>query len=245
MSQIQEVPIEAVTAVTQRAVTLADEARACIVRDDEANVAAAEFLRHTIKAALKQADEAFDPIIRANHAAHKLAVAQKAGAVAPLLEAERIVKAAMGAYAQRLLEEQRAELRRAEEAQRAAAAEQRRLQAEQQQRAEEARLAEAVRLADAGKPAAADALLAAPVVVEPVVAAPVYAKYIPPPKAAGISTKMVWKFSIADPKAVAREYCVPNEVAIRALVAAHGAAAAALVGGIEVWEEPVVSARAP
>ncbi len=55
--------------------------------------------------------------------------------------------------------------------------------------------------------------------------------------------RKVWQFRIVDPAAIKREYMQPDEKKIRGLVKALGLQAAAAVGGIEVYEDQIVSAR--
>jgi hypothetical protein len=62
--------------------------------------------------------------------------------------------------------------------------------------------------------------------------------------AAGISTRKSFTYRIVDASKIDRRFLIPDEVSIRKLVRAMGPDAAAIVGGIEVIEERIVSARA-
>jgi len=216
----------AVEVVERQLPQVAEKAKAFVTITDDATMErAGTFLVHEVKAMLKLADEAFDPIISAAHKTHKLAVEKKKISTAGLLEAERVVKAAIARYA---------ETKRA-----AAAAEQRRIEAEARQRAEDEREKQALALAEAGHAKAADALIEAPLVVEQ--PAPVVAPVAPK----GVSVRTVFKFRIVDPSKINSAFMTPNETAIATMVRSQGVGAIAIVGaGIEVYEESVVSSRA-
>jgi len=221
-------PLELVTTeIRPQIVSLADEARAFTIRDSATLEAAGEFLRLRVKAMLRQADEAFDPIIKAAHATHKVAVERKKAVTEPLLEAERTLKGAIGEYHASILEQQRVE--------------QRRLEAEARVEAERKQLEAAAALEKAGQREAAEQVLQAPVVVLPVPrpAAP------PPAAPKGVSVRTVFKYRFLNPDLIHRNFMVPNEGAIAALVKSQGQKAVATigVGGIEVYEESVVSSR--
>lgn len=171
-------PTPELAAVEQHSLALPDEARALVIASDPDYQAACLFLRERIKAVLREADAAFDPIIKAAHTTHREAVAQKARVVAPTLEAERIAKAAISGY---LREQERlrlAEHRAAQERARALA------ETEALERA-----AHAERL---GKVDKAIAILEAPLRVPPVVPA------TPAPKAAGVSIRETWRAEVVD-----------------------------------------------
>ncbi len=93
-------------------VTIATEARALRVVDAASMEQAGAFLTERIKPMLKEANTVLDPVIAAANASHKAALAAKAKVTKPLLEAEHLLKSAVGAY---ILGEQR---RRAAEAER-------------------------------------------------------------------------------------------------------------------------------
>lgn len=221
----EALPLSVVSERVEHDVTgVAAEARAFKITDATTMDAAGEFLRLRVKAVLKQADEAFDPIIKAAHEAHRTALAQKQKVTKPLLDAETALKREIAAYHARVQEAQRAE--------------QRRLEAEAREREEERRLEEAAALEKMGRQQEAQAVIEAPVVVEPP-KAPTPAPAAPK----GVSVRKVYRFRITDPRAVKPDFLMPNEGAIGALVKQMGAAAAAVVGGIEVYEEAVVSSR--
>jgi len=199
------------------------EASAIAITTDEELQVAAEFLRVRVKAVLKEIDLTFDPIVRRAHETHKEALAQKARHAGPLLAAEKALKRVIGDY-------QAAEKRRLAE-------ERRRLEAEARETAERERLAEAERLEAEGHTEEAEAALNAPIIPEAV----------PVREAAtvrGVSTRVVWKFRIINADLVGRDFCSPNEPAIASLVGKMGEKAAGIIGGIEVYQDTVVSSRA-
>ena len=186
--------------------------------------AAGAFLTEQLKPALAEIERTWRPMQRKIQAAHKEVVAQRRRHEDPLFEAERIVKGAMGTY---VTEQRRI----------AAVAETERLRVAREE-AESAALAEAERLEAAGHKEAAEEKITAPVV--PVVSAP------PPeePKAAGTSARLVTKYRIIDSTRIHRAYMMPDEKKIGQIVRSMGADAEELVGGIELYQVPVIAARA-
>lgn len=216
---------EAVLVLEQQISPLVAEAGAIRITDETTMNAAGEFLRLRVKAILRQADEAFDPIIAAAHATHRTAIEQKKAITAPLLAAEVALKRAIGDYSIRVRQAAEIERRQAEAAARVAA--------------ETARIEEAMALEKAGHAQAAVARIEAPIEVAPV--------RLPPAPAVpkGVSTRMVWKFRVVDATKISAPFLCPNEQAIAVVVKSMGRKALSLVGpGIEVYEEPVVSSRA-
>lgn len=209
--------------VEHQALEIVEQSKAITILDDLDYENAGAFLRDNVKLVRRKIDAMFDPVIKASHLAHKEAVGAKKQLTAPLLEAERLVKSAMGTYYQK----QQAEIRRAE---------QERLKAAREE-AERRQLEEAAELEDAGRNVEAEAKIEEPVM--PVVTSPAPAA----PKAAGTSVRMVKKFRIINAAAIDRKFLIPDEKKIGQLVRSLGADAETLVGGIEVYEEASVSAR--
>ena len=183
---------------------------------------AGEFLR-SIKTVRQRIKDTFDEPINRAHLAHKAMLAAKVEHDEPLKSAEAVVKRKMGDY--KAAEER---LRQAEE---------RRLREEAQREAEEQRLAEAARLEAEGRKAQADALLEVPVVAPPVVL-PTQA-----PRSEGVSTRKVWKYRIVDPSVIPREWLIPDEKAIGAVVRTRGEAAKGAIPGVEVYSEDSVAVK--
>lgn len=214
----------AVAAVEEHASEVVATAAAFHAIEDHATYnQAAAFLTDTLKPALDELEATFGPIVKKAHEAHKEAIAQRRRHEQPLLEAQRIVKGAMGAFV--TAERARAEAEEAE-----------RLRKAREER-EAAQLAEAERLEEAGHHEAAKEKIAAPTV--PVVTTPAPA----PPQAEGVTTRMVTKYRIVDEAAIGRKYLKPDTTKIGQVVRAMGADAVELVGGIEVYEEPVTAVR--
>ena len=186
--------------IEAQAGVLVTQAQTLAVTDAASFQQAGVFLR-TIAAYLKRVKEVFDPLVEAAHTAHKVAVAQRAKMAEPAQTAERLVKAAMGTY-------EAAERERVAAAERAAAAERRRLE-------DEERLRLATALEAEQKPAEAERALTAPVAIR--VPTPVIA---PVAKVEGVSFREDWDFEIEDAALIPREYLVPDEKKIRAVVRA-------------------------
>jgi len=160
-----------------RALTLADQAKGFHIVKQPDYEAAASFLRDT-KALAKEITDFFLPLKKAAHDAHAKIVAAERDKLAPLAEAEKIVKNSMLAYTRRVEEEQRV----ANEAAREIA----------HREAEERQLAAAIAAEKRG-----DAAKAAEIISRPVLT------IVPPPpveipKVAGIAKRSVWKANITN-----------------------------------------------
>ncbi len=196
---------------------------AAMIQNDEDYVAAGAFLTEQIKPALAKIETTFRPMQRAADKNKAEIMAQRKRHEEPLLEAEKAVKGSIGAYHQRQQEIAReAERERLADARRAA---------------ESKALEEAARLESEGKVDAAEARLEAPVM--PIVTTAPVATV---PKAAGIAVKTKTCYRITDPAKITTAYLMPDTKKIRQIVSSFGADAAEMVGGIEVYEEPVVAA---
>ena len=116
-------------AVTEKALSIVEQAEAVQVRDNE-TYAAAGRLWQDIGDMIKEVKETFDPICEAAHRAHKAATAKRAQYLDPLTKAQRTVKSLMAAY-----DAEQERIRREEE---------RRLAEIARKQEEERRLAEAI-----------------------------------------------------------------------------------------------------
>jgi len=186
------------------------------IKNNDEYLAAAGLLQ----AGRKMADaigESYDPIIAKAHAAHKEAISKRDEQLKPIRAGLEKLKRVIGIYRdeqERKMKEERA-----------------RLEAETRRQEEEHRLAVALEVEAAGNQAEADAIMAEPVSVAPVfVQAPV-------PKVDGVVFREVWKFRITDPNLVPRQYMVPDEKRIGAVVRALKSQAK--IAGVEVWSEKV------
>ena len=208
--------------IEQQGGVLVAQAQGITVRNAETFQQAGVFLR-TIAGYLKRVAEVFDPVVEAAHKAHKVAVEQRKKMAEPAQTAERLVKAAMGAY-------ETAERERAAKAQREADAERRRLE-------DEERLHLASVLETQGKAKEAELALTAPVAVR-VPPSPVVVM----PRAEGVSFREDWDFEIEDALLIPREYLIPDEKLIRATVKAQKAETK--IPGIKAVPRTITSVRA-
>lgn len=139
----------------------------------------------------------------------------------PMERAEnQIIKPAMSKFQQ---EEER---RRKEEEDR--------LRAEAKRKEEDARLRDAEAMQADGHGELADAILAAPVVVAPVVVPRMETP-------AGISYRESWKFEVLDPNALPREYLAVDEKKIGGVVRALKGETR--IAGVRVWMEKTIAGR--
>ncbi|MDD2858877.1 MAG: hypothetical protein PHU75_09410 [Candidatus Nanopelagicales bacterium] len=171
------------TAIRAEITTWAQAVAALKITSEPTYRDAAEMLLN-VRAIRGRVNATFDPVIEAAHKSHKAALAAKAEHEAPLATAERAIKGMMSAY---MAEQERLRL-----------AEQSRLAAIARQEEEDRRLAEAQAAQDAGDAEMAEALIAQPVVVQPVKAAPAV------PKIAGVVYRTTWRAEVVDLAALVR-----------------------------------------
>ncbi len=201
--------------VTEQALAYPDRARALCIADADGYHAACEFLKG-VKALRAEIAETFEPHIKRAHESHKALLKEKADAETPLLEAERITKAALVDY-----DHAQEQIRRAEQA---------RLQAELRQREEARRLADAVALESAGEQAEADALIDAPIEVPVVAVAPMT------PKVGGIVYRETWSATVTDLGALVKHVAANPALAglLSANMPALNAQARSLKGQLQI-----------
>jgi hypothetical protein len=193
-----------------------------ITTNEEFEVAGAELRR---VASLKRAiEDAFAPAKKAAYDAHKKITALEAALLEYPKTAEALIKQAISRF-----DMEQARIRRIREAE---------AQAEAKRRQDAAAMEEAEALQAAGDQRGAEQ------VIEEAAAAPAPVIELARPMAAGISTRKSFTYRIVDASKIDRRFLIPDEVSIRKLVRAMGPDAAAIVGGIEVIEERIVSARA-
>jgi hypothetical protein len=107
---VAEQAIDPKQRLEETALSVPEQARAIIVRDQATLDAAGAMLTERIKPLLKEAAEIFDPVISAANASHRAAIEAKKRVTEPLLQAEAILKNAVGNFLQ-----QQERLRRQEE----------------------------------------------------------------------------------------------------------------------------------
>jgi hypothetical protein len=228
---------EQTSAVTARALSWPDQAKALRIIDGPTYERAAALLVD-IKGLRKEVDAAFDPIIADAHRAHRTACEKKRQAEAPLVEAERLVKASMSEFT---VEQER--LRQAEE---------RRLQEAARQEEESRLLAEAAALEREAVATHDDGLLqeAHELIERPIVAPPVsVARTVP--KVSGVVHRENWsarvtsvaaliKFVAAHPEH--QNLLTPNQAALNQL--ARAMKSNLRIDGVQAINTPTVAAGA-
>lgn len=216
MDQIEQVKSEAMNVVEQA------EALGPI-EDQETYERACELLTDVVKPLRKKVAETFEPIKKKAYDAWQETLKQMRRHDDPLAEAERQLKMGIGAWdlkQKRIAEQEEAERRRlAREAAEAQAVE------------------EAAALERDGYDEAAQERIEQPT-------APVMTQAPAPAKPKGVSTRYRWRFRVISESKVARKFMQPNQKKIAGVVSSMGPDAADLVGGIEVYQEPIVSGRA-
>ena len=168
------------------------------------------------KALLKEIDEGYNDIIRAAHQLHKKAVARKAKYYSPVEDGVKFVKGLLERF-----DRDQEEKRQAEE---------RRLREIARKEEEERRLQEAIEAEANGETDISEAILEEPVYIPPVIVQ----KEIPK-VSGGPVYRTVWKFRIKDKDRIPKEYMIPDEVRIGAVVRAMKDQAN--IPGIEVYSE--------
>lgn len=235
MTPTEAVLVDQAKDVTALALTWPEKARAVAVVDDSTYGQAAEMLLG-VKALRGQVDEAFDGIISKAFAAHREACSQKKKAEGPLVEAEAVLKLAMGTYTTAQERKRLEEVRRRQEEER---------RSEETRRIEEAAAKEREAKASGDEELLAEAheLIEAPIITAPV--------YVPPVvKAAGISTRENWSASVTNIRLLIAFVAAhpehtnllqSNTTALNSL--ARAMKANLKIPGVAVVNNPVVSAR--
>lgn len=205
--------------VNTLALSVPDQAKQIVIASNEDYVRAGELLL-VIKEIRKKIENTFKPIKQKMDAAKKEVLDQERAADAPLIEAEGIIKPRIAAWN---AEQER--IRRAEED---------RLREEARKQEEERRLQDAILAEQSGNKEEAAAIMDTPVQA-PVVVVP---KAIP--KVAGIAMTKQWKFRITDANKIPRQYLVPDETKIGAVVRALKDQTS--IPGVEIFSVDSVSA---
>jgi len=176
--------------VTEQALSWPEQAQQLQILDAGTYTRAGEMLR-SIKALRKEVDEAFDPIIRKAHDAHREACGQKKRAETPLAEAETILKRALVAY-----DTEQDRLRREEEA---------RLREIARREEEERRVQEAAALeTEAVETNNPELLYEANELIERPIEAPIVQLPKATPKVEGLSFREKWEAVVTDKLALIR-----------------------------------------
>ncbi len=188
------------------------------LESDENYETAGEHLK-TCKSLTKQIRDFMSPIVKAAHEAHKAAKARENETLAPIKKAQTVIGGVMGAYQTEL-----AEARRIAEAEERARLEQEAAKAKEQyvdvlienDRCDEAEAVEA----------------APPMRQEPKI-------FDAAPKVTGTAVRTTWCFEIVNPNALPRDYLIPDEKGIGAVVRARQDNTD--IPGVRVWPETKVT----
>ena len=194
-------------------------ASALVIDSPESLGLGAEFLRDLRTAKLK-IKAVFDPARMSADKAHKQIVAASRKVTEPIARAESLVKGKIGAYRVQVEAERRAE--------------EQRLAAVARKQDEERRLAEAERLEADGRKEEAEAVIEAPAMPVPMPVLPDTT-----PKTEGVSVRKVWKYQIADPMALPRQWLIADEKAIGEH--ARSMKERASIPGVRFWSEESVA----
>lgn len=221
----------AVQEIRRETMSITERVHAMVITNDQDYAWAGVFFKR-IKSARKAVEETFRPVIDSAHKAHRAAIDALKKHDDPLAAAQKIADRKISDYdLKKKQEARRIEAERMAEARRKAEAE-----AEARRREEEdRRLAQAAELQANGDAEAAEVLLDAPVQVEvaPVVIEPVQAA----PKIEGMHFRTNWKFRVTNPAMVPEEYKVIDEKKIGAVVRALKDACR--IPGVEVYSEQI------
>lgn len=201
---------------------IVSQAQQLIVTSAEEYEYACTFLQF-VAGRKKQVEEVFDPIVTKAYAAHKEAVAQKKKFMDPLVAAESAVKGKVSMFR---MEQER--IRRAEE---------QRLADEAKKEADDRALAEAAELEANGEKELADMVLQNAAEAP----APVVVLESPVPRQEGIAKRKNWRYEVIDESKVPREYMIPSDVKIGAVVRSQKGLTK--IPGVRVWSEDTVSVR--
>ena len=201
---------------------LKDFAKEITITDDISLGSANEFLV-SIKRSRKEINEAFNPIIKKAHEAHKEAIETKKKYEKPLIAAEMIVKPQIAAYFGALARKQREAEIAAEKAE-----EERRLK-------EEAQLKTAIEAENKGDFEKRDEIM------EDIIPETKPVEYVPAPKLAGTSIRKIWKWKLVSLELVPREYLIVNTNAIMASIRENKGATK--ISGIQIYSEDSVATR--
>lgn len=202
---VAELPIVGQQQLESRALSLPDQARFIVVRDQATLDRAAAMLTEQIKPLRAEVAATFNPVIEAAHKSHKEALAAKARVETPLIEAESILKNSVSRFAQEQERIRQAEERRMREEAARQQAEALRLQREE---------AERIHAAEVEAELEALPLDIAPEVVREICERPapeVEPMFAPAPVAqrtytpvAGLSVRETWSAEVFDMRALAR-----------------------------------------
>ena len=184
--------------VETKALSIVDQAKTVKVIDVESYKSAGELWK-SIGDMIREVKETFDPICDAANKAHKAATQKRASFLDPLEAVYKSVKRLMSDY-----DEAQERIRKAEED---------RLREIERKAEEERRLQEAIILESEGQTEVAEAVMA-----EPVYVAPVVLPKATPKLQGGPVFQTRWDFEIIDVNLIPRTFMVPDLAKIRGQV---------------------------
>lgn len=247
--QFDPVVIQAAEGIAAQHLTIVEQATALTIADPESAALAGSLLA-TIRTRRKAIAEAFAPMKKSAHDAHRHACDLEKRADERWAAAEADVKKEIGRWDEHCEAERREQERLAAIERRRQEDEQRRLaeleRVRLQKESDEQTLAVAAIAESVGDTEGAARILEhAPTIrtpdPEPVMPTPI--AVAPQAKVPGASVRKVWRHRIVNRNAIKREYLEPNASAIAQVVKALGPDAVNAVGGIEVYEERQVAGR--
>jgi len=210
--------------VVKQAVMSLEEAKSITITSAESYLEASTFLKQ-IKGIKDKVLAFFGPMKAKAHESHQTIVHEEKKALAPIADAEKLVKGCMIKYTQ--------------EQDRIRQKEQERLRKIEEEKQQQELVDEAINLMEKGAKEAE---------VVALVTKPLPDIYIPPPttkaapKVSGISYRDVWKFEVVDKRLLPNEYLMADEARIGQVV--RSLKGETTIPGIKIWCEKVASVTA-
>lgn len=215
-----------------------DHAKRAVIRDDNVYRTACEGLQ-TLKAHRKEMEAHHEPLIKASHATWQSALTLRNEHTHPMIEAEKLLT-------QKLVDYDTAKRKAAEECAARRALEL--AEAEEQLRAKAAAAVAAVKVTDEDMPVDESEIDMAMMGQRQAITEQALASIPSPPeqvKVKGIANTSTWDFIVLDASKLNKEFILPDEKKIRAIVKSLGEGAVNVVGlgSIEVKEKAGMSVR--
>lgn len=203
---------------------IVEQARGIIINDNEDYLASGAMLDRVLER-MKFIQDFFEEPAKQANAVHKFITSFRATLLQPLEIAEKRLKDIRKDFR---AEEDRKRLQKEEE--------ERKLAKKQE---DEKALQQAAQLHQMGEPQAADEI------VERAAAAPAPTVFVPStvPKEQGKSIRKVFRYRITNEDLIKREFMMPDESKIQAIVGKLGNDAVSIIGGIEVFPDEIETVR--
>jgi len=201
------------------------KAKSMVITDNQTNQEATDFLK-TLKKFQTEIRSELRPGIEKAHETHKHLVDQEKRLLAPLQEAERVLKRSISDFLVRM-ERERQEQQRKEREKAEAAERKRKEELEMQAQAHEAK--GNTEKAEERRQQAEEVFVPAPIVDSKI------------EKQEGVSIKVNWKFEVLDMSKLPLKYLKPDEVAIGQVVRALKDKSD--IPGVRIWSESGISVK--